>query len=303
METMPVVVGYDGSETGRTALDVGVREAARRKVSLTILHAYVLPVTPVPVGIEYSGETEHRVREAAEKQLADAVDWATMAAPGIEVTGELETLPAAEALIERGRTASLLVLGSRGLGGLGELVLGSTAIQVATHATCPTVVVPPEERVVDAGPEAGRVVVGVDPSPSSDSAIAFAFEEAALRGIGLTAVHAWDAPFFDSPGGKGGVIPRHILHEDFAAVISQEGEILDASMTGWQDKYPEVDVRRVLVHQQAAAALIGASAGAELLVVGSRGRGGFTSLLLGSVSYKTLHRAHCPVAVVRSVRT
>lgn len=173
METMPVVVGYDGSETGRTALDVGVREAARRKVPLTILHAYVVPVTPVPVGIEYSDETEHRVRDAAVKQLADAVDWATMAAPGIEVTGDLETLPAAEALIERGRTASLLVLGSRGLGGLGELVLGSTAMQVATHATCPTVVVPPDERVMDAGPEAGRVVVGVDPSPSSDSAIAF----------------------------------------------------------------------------------------------------------------------------------
>jgi nucleotide-binding universal stress UspA family protein len=300
---MPVVVGFDGSPTGRRALDVAVREAARRKARLLIIHSYVVPVTPVPVGIEYSAEAEARARETAEQRLAEGLDWATMTAPGVEVEGELTTLPAAEVLIERGRDAAVLVVGSRGLGSLGELVLGSTAVQVATHASCPTVVVPPEDRVRDAGHEAGRVVVGVDPSPSSDSAIAFAFEEAAMRGLGLTAVHAWDAPFFDSPGGKGGAIPRHILHEDFAAVISQEGEILDASMTGWQDKFPEVEVRRVLVHQQAAAALIGASAGAELLVVGSRGRGGFTSLLLGSVSYKVLHHAHCPVVVVRAVRT
>ncbi len=302
MSRMPVVVGYDASETGRRALDWAVAEAERRTSPLTILYSYGVTFAPDPVGGQYPVESETGARTAAEELLTGAKGIAHEAAPKLVVETVLSPEPASGALIEQGRTAEILVVGARGRDAFGALVLGSTAMQVATHASCPTVVVPSEGRGRAAGPELGRVVVGVDASPSAEPAIAFAFEEAAIRGVGLTAVHAWEAPFFDTPGGKGGVVPRHVLQEDLAVAVAQERESLDIALTGWVGKFPEVDVRQVVVHQKAAGALVGASAGAELLVVGSRGRGGFASLLLGSVSYRVLRHAHCPTAVVRPTR-
>jgi len=302
MSTMAVVVGYDASETGRKALEWAVREAVRRGAPLRILYAYGIPLAADPVALPYPTDSEDIARAVARDLLTAGVALAKAIAPELDIDTVLETLPAAAALVDQGRSADVLVVGARGMDAFGALVLGSTAMQVATHASCPTVVVPSDGRGRSWGPEAGRVVVGVDSSPSSDPAIAFAFEEAGLLGVGLTAVHAWEAPFFDTPGGKGGAVPRHVLQDDLAAVVVQERDSLDVSLTGWQGKYPDVDVRHVIVHQKAAAALVGASAGAELLVVGSRGRGGFASLLLGSVSYRVLRHAHCPTAVVRPSR-
>lgn len=302
MLTLPIVIGYDGSPTSRHALDWALEEARLRALPIAIVHAYSVPLTPVPMGVEYAAPSAEAVRAGDAEVLAEAEARAGAVRPAVEVTTQLVVAPAALALLDAGEQASMVVVGTRGAGGFGELVLGSTAAQVAMHASCPTVVVPMGGTEVRPGPEAGRVVVGVDGSDRSAGALAFAFEEAALRGIGVTAVHAWEAPFFDLPGGKGGVIPRAVLEQDLAREVGQEHQVLDEALTGWREKYPEVDVRSVVVHQHAAEALAGASAGAELLVVGARGRGGFSALLLGSVSHPVLHHAHCPVVVVRPVR-
>jgi nucleotide-binding universal stress UspA family protein len=142
--------------------------------------------------------------------------------------------------------------------------------------------------------EAGRVVVGVDGSELSTQALAFAFDEASLLGIGLTALHAWDVPFFDVPGHGGAGVPGAV--REFKG---EELRLLSESLSGWREKYPDVDVRQTLVHEEPVKALVEASSGAALIVVGSRGRGGFRSMLLGSVSHAMVHHARCPVAVVR----
>jgi nucleotide-binding universal stress UspA family protein len=147
------------------------------------------------------------------------------------------------------------------------------------------------------GSEAGRIVVGVDGSQSSERALATAFEESSLRGVGLTAIQAWTQPYFDMPG-SGASVPDSVVVDSFRG---EEMRWLSEQLAGWREKYPDVDLRQVVQQGSPGGVISAASAGAELVVVGSRGRGGFKTLLLGSVSHAVLHHAHCPVMVVRPV--
>jgi nucleotide-binding universal stress UspA family protein len=146
-----------------------------------------------------------------------------------------------------------------------------------------------------------NVVVGYDGSTTSRAALVWALqsaqqrEEASVRGCGLTVLHAWAQPYFDVAG-SGGPIPESISVDVFEG---EELRYLSEELAGWGEKYPDVDVRRAIRHGVAVGVLAAASVGAELVVVGSRGRGGFSSLLLGSVSHGVLHHARCPVMVVR----
>lgn len=295
MSGKPVVVGYDGSDTSRRALDWALATAGRREIPVVVVHAFTLPMPPVPVAPGYAGPNEGALREGAEAVLAEAAEHAARLAPDVEVSTRLVSAPAALALLDGIEDAEMVVVGSRGLDGFSELLVGSTGVQLATHAPCPTVVIRPQHRPVEPGPEAGRVVVGVDGSPLSETALAFGYEEASMRGVGLTALHAWDTPVLDA-GGRGAGLPHETVREIGAA---EESVVLSESLAGYREKYPDVDLRQRVDHQKAAKALIAASAGAELLVVGSRGRGGFRSLLLGSVSHAVLHHSHSPIAVVR----
>lgn len=295
MSGKPIVVGYDGSDTSRRALDWALEAAGRRDLPVVVVHAFTLPMPPVPVAPGYAGPNESALRHGAEAVVAEAAEHAARFAPDVPLSTRLVTAPAALALLDGIEDAEMVVVGSRGLDGFSELLVGSTGIQLATHAPCPTVVIRPQHRHVEPGPEAGRVVVGVDGSPLSEAALAFGFEEASLRGIGLSAIHAWDTPVAE-PVGHG----APLLVDDILTIgTEEEAALLAESLAGWREKYLDVDVRQLVVHQKAAKALVGASAGAELLVVGSRGRGGFRSLLLGSVSHAVLHHSHSPVAVVR----
>ncbi len=294
----PVLVGYDGSAASVLALRWAVDEAQRRHLALTVLHAATpdLPLTVVGMGYYGDGESQVAIGESilddAKKRVAE---WA----PDLAINVRLISSAPAPALLDAMTDASVVVLGSRGLDGFSELLVGSTSLHAATHATIPVVVVRPHKDV-PAGSEAGRVVVGVDGSESAQDALAFAFDEAYLRGVGLTAVRAWYSEYFDSYGAKGGAIPVSVENETF---VPAETAALHESVVGWRNKYPEVDVRERVVHATAAHALIDAARGAELLAVGSRGRGGFRSVLLGSVSHAALHHAACPVAVVRPYAT
>jgi len=282
-----IIVGVDGSEPSLLATDWAAAEAARRKAPLRVVHVvppwlYEAPADP----------GASLIRDRLLQDGRNIVDLgaarARDRAPGLEVTGEQTGGQPAEALLRRARDALMVVTGPRGTGGLTGLVLGSVAVQVATHAPCPAVVVRPSE------PSArGEIVVGVDGSPAGAAAIGFAFEEASVRRVRLRALLAWTSPVSTGPGD---MLP---LVYDRELLAADEERLLAESLAGWRTEYPDVDVVPAAVRGRAARVLAEASAGADLVVVGSRGRGGFTGLLLGSVGHAVLHRAHCPVAVVR----
>jgi nucleotide-binding universal stress UspA family protein len=142
----------------------------------------------------------------------------------------------------------------------------------------------------------GPVVVGVDGSRLSELAIDFAVREAARREAGVVAVHAWTRPVSTGPGD---MLP---LVYDVDEVQAEEDRVLAESVAGWRDRYPDVDIVHRLVRGRPAPALLAESASAQLVVVGGHGRGGFSGLLLGSVSHAMLHHARCPVVIVQAPR-
>jgi nucleotide-binding universal stress UspA family protein len=282
----PVVVGVDGSESSLTAVELGAREATLRRRPLCLVHAFIWPYMHVSLGPSPYGPPEGGLRHQAERILANAYTRAHAAAPDLDVHGELVTGEATAVLLNASLTSELTVIGDRGLGGFTGLLIGSVAVQLAAHVTRPILIA---RGVTD---PAAPVLLGVDGSPANDPAVGFAFAEASLRGVALVALHAWTHP---ASAGPGDMLP---LVYDPVEIEADENRLLAEALAGWQDKYPDVTVRRRLLHGSARKALIEATRPAQLVVVGSRGRGGFTGLLLGSVSQAVLHHAACPVAVV-----
>lgn len=282
-----VVAGTDGSDRGTSAVEWAADEAARRGRTLHIIHTVPwLYGTPINPG---SGVVPDEVIARGRAVLETAVSAARERAPGLLVEGELMAGSPARVLLERARTAALVVVGAHGTGLAARLAIGSTALQVVTHTSVPVVVVREAEHATW-----HEVTVGVDDGETEGPAIRFAFEEAAVRKARLHAIHAWSHP---GSGGPGDMQP---LVYDPAVVDDEKGRALGESMAAWRAEFPDVEVCCEAVHGRPARILAGASARSDLLVVGSRGRGGFPGLLLGSVSHAVLHSAHCPVAVVRS---
>jgi nucleotide-binding universal stress UspA family protein len=281
----PVVVGVDGSPSALRAVEWAVAEAGRRKVGLRLVTAFAWTPDNV-VGNPALGERNRdQLLGVAHRQLAQATATAARINPELEVTEHVQIGSPISTLGSEAGKAQLVVLGDRGLGGLAGLVLGSVAVGLAARAACPVVVV----RGDRTGAE-GPVVVGVDGSPTSEAALAFAFDAAATREAPLIAVHAWWPTAFED------VVDPMV---GWDAVAGEEDAALAERLAGWVQKYPDVAVRRVAVRSAPTRALVDASQEAQLVVVGSRGRGNATGLLLGSVSHGVLHGSHCPVAIVR----
>jgi nucleotide-binding universal stress UspA family protein len=230
------------------------------------------------------------VRQLAEKLLGEVADRIRQRHPALSVDAVVSFGGAAEVLLQEATEALLLVVGSRGLGELRDLAIGSVSAHVATHASCPVVVIPPRW---DSEQAAGRVVVGVDGSELSLDAVEFAFEAAQTRRVLLTAVMAWHDPVSAGPDD-----PLPVVY-DLDALEQQSAALLAESIAGHREKYPDVPVEQELVHGRPDDVLVAAGRTADLLVVGSRGRGAFRGLLLGSTSRALVHHAPCPVAVVR----
>ncbi len=281
-----VVVGVDGSAYSLDAVALAAREAVLRDRPLRVVYAFIWPYLGVPLGPSPFGPPEGGLLGDAQRIVQEAVDRARQAAPTVAVTGAAITGPSAGVLIDQSRSAALVVIGDRGLGGFTGLLAGSVAVQLAAHAACPVMVARGRPN------PAGDVLVGVDGSPANEPAIGFAFEEAALRNAPLTAVHAWTYPVSTGPGD---MLP---LVFDVPEVEAEEARVLTDALAGWHGKYPDVVVRRELPRAHTRPALIEAAARAQLVVVGSRGRGGFSGLLLGSVSQAVLHHVACPVVIV-----
>jgi nucleotide-binding universal stress UspA family protein len=263
-------------------------------VELRVVHAFLWPAMHAPPGSSPLGPLTGALHETVERVVADAVERARSQTAGLHVSHAVITGEAVTVLQAQSRTAQLLVVGHRGSGGFTELLLGSTAVHLSAHTHCPVMVV--RGRPEPAGP----VLVAVDGSPQGQPAIAFAFSEAALRGTDLVALHAWSTWTDHGEHALGHPVELVELVGDVDRLRQEEERVLAEALSGHREQYPGVTVRPRLVRGRTRPALIEASAEAQVMVVGARGHGGFTGLLLGSVSQAALHHAHCPVTVVRS---
>ncbi|MEE6262379.1 universal stress protein [Plantactinospora sonchi] len=292
--TVGVLAGVDGSPESLRAVDWAAEEARLRGRPLRILHAFLWPMLHVPLGPAPMAPPDAGLRQEAERILAGAADRARRVAPGLTVTVDLPERTPAAALIEASHGADLVVVGSRGLGGFSGLLLGSVGVQVAAHAASPVVVVRGEAHESTAASVVpGEVLVGVDGSDLSALAVGFAFDYAHRHGLGVATVHV------TRPGRPGGANGRASSGPAADGPAGAEARLLTEALAGWGEKYPNVPVRSTTMPGRPAEVLVEQAAGVELVVVGARGRGGFTGLLLGSVSQALLHHSPAPVAVLR----
>ncbi|MEU3034942.1 universal stress protein [Streptomyces griseoaurantiacus] len=261
-----VVVGADGSAASLMAVETAALEARRRGADLRVVYALNWPVRPVYAPLETT--VLHRL-------VADAADRARSVAPEVTVSEAMLPGDSVSVLENESRSAELLVLGTRGTGGLLGTLLGSTAASVTAHSRCPVMVV--REGPAD---DAGPVLLCVDGSPAGERAVEFAFAEAELRGAEIDAVHVWLPDY--APAGTG---------------VESAERLLAQALAGQAQRRPNVTVTREVLSGETRTVLIERSRTARLVVAGTRGRGGFTGLLLGSVSQALLHHAHCSVVV------
>jgi nucleotide-binding universal stress UspA family protein len=272
------------------------REAAMRKVSLCVVHA--APPPPItmssamvwPASARTSSELLEEREERGCQVVSDAMQIVEDAEPSIRpetVHSELVFSAPVPTLVELSKEAQLVVVGCRGRGALRRGLLGSVSAGLLHHARCPVVIV--HDEVPQALKSHGLpVLVGIDGSPVSELATEIAFNEASWRGVDLIALHAWsDAEVSD------------VASLEWSAREAAADEILAERLAGWQERYPDVHVHRRIVCDKPAHWLIEESQRAQLVVIGSRGRGGFAGLALGSVAAKIAQAAMAPTMIVR----
>jgi len=275
-----VLAGYDGTHESEDALRWAVREARARRVPLMVCHAWRWPF-PISY-IDYEGVG--LVKRMGGHLLDHGVDLARRMAPSVRVDKRLMDGPADAALMHLSEDAELIVIGSHEQD---ALPVGSTALQLPARADRPVVIV---RRTA---PVHGEVVVGTDGSAGADVALAFGFEEAALRGWRLRAVYGCWEP--------GAAIEDDLsLFNDEDKVRRVCGARLERQVAPWRVKYPQVEAWTSLVLTPPREALFEAAEAADLVVVGNRGAGGLDPLRLGATSGAVLQHVPCTVAIVPS---
>ncbi|GAA0581945.1 universal stress protein [Paractinoplanes ferrugineus] len=287
MRVNPVIVGADGTDCSKTAVRWAAREARRLGLPLRVTHAFDWEWREARDGVGY--DDVDNARKIADGITANAVYEAHVVAGDLEVEGDAVVGNPAPRLLADSEAARLVVLGSRGRGGFGGLLLGSVSQRVATHAKCSVVVV--RGRGESA---AGPVVAGVDDSPVAETVLESAFEAAAGRGSGLEVVRGFASPL---PLWMAGMAAVDLSTPPMAEL--DEYRELEEQLAPWRDKFPDVPVRLLVTEQNIASVLVAASAKAQLVVVGSRGHGVVAGTLLGSTGLQLLHHADCPVYIVR----
>ncbi|WP_228011241.1 universal stress protein [Nonomuraea phyllanthi] len=277
-----IVVGVDGSPTAWSALTWAAEDAERRGLPLRIVHVREPWLAEHPLGA--SGERETLTQRCG-RLLAGSAARARECAPGSRISTAIVTGAVIERLKTESETADTVVVGSRGFGGFAGLVLGSVGLGLAGYAQSPVVVV---RRLPSDG--AGEIVVGYDGSPCADMALEYALAQAAARRSRLRVLHGQRYP----------VVSPHPV--GYGPLPIDEVPDIGQRLIAWREKYPDIELIASMIRDHPVPALAAASRDADLVVVGARGLGGFTSAMLGSVSHGILHRSHCPVAVVGALR-
>jgi nucleotide-binding universal stress UspA family protein len=285
-----ILVGVDGSAESGAAVRWATREVILRDKPITLMHVVAPAVVSWPIGPLQASFTEWQEDNA--RQVIDQAQKLSQATLGDseqpDVRTEVLHSRIVPTLVEASDEAQIIiVVGSRGIGALGRAVLGSVSSGLVHHAHCPVAIVHADEA--QAPDHTSPVLLGIDGSPASEAATALAFDGASRRGVDLVAIHAWSDV---------GVFP--ILGMDWRQYEDQGHEVLGERLAGWQERYPDVHVRRLVVCDRPARWLIDESQQAQLVVVGSHGRGGFTGMLLGSVSTAVAEMAKAPVIVIRT---
>ena len=302
-----VVVGVDGSDHGRCALIWAAREAQRRRSPLHVVTAYSVPIFAAS-GLDggYSTIDDTVIQDGAKAVLREALD-SIEGFDDLDITSSVESGDAAGVLLQFSETAELLVFGTRGRGGFVGRLLGSVSSALPAHARCATVTVPLRfaerlgEQVEDkhvraeegreARKEVERIVaVGVDGSEQARVAVLVAAEEAMLLGVPLRVICA--VPQFS---GSLAWVPAPVDREQLFRDIQTQ---LKAGTAWLQSHFPDLEVQTSLVDGAPVDVLVDVSRAVELLVVGTRGHGGFAGMLLGSTTDGVLHHAKGPIMVV-----
>jgi len=292
-----IVVGVDGSPASTAAVQWAARDAALHRVSLTIVHA----VAPIPAASGFWGEVPvpagyAQWRESEAKRVIDealrAVEQGALETGPTPVRSELVHSAAVPALVDFSSRADMLVVGCRGLDAASRAMLGSVSADVVRRAHCPVAVIHDGDRVTARSAHA-PVLVGIDGSPLSELATDIAFDEASRRRVELVALHAWSDLAELGPPARGW------SPAEWLEVHDREDRVLADWLADRQKRYPAVAVRRLVVGGRPGPALIENGKTAQLVVVGSRGRGGFAGMLLGSVSRAVLNSVRTPVIVAR----
>lgn len=288
-----VVVAVDGSPASHNAVRWAANTANKRGIPLRLASSYTMPqflyaegmVPPQELFDDLQAETMEKIDEA--RAIAHEV------APEIKIGHTIAEGSPIDMLLDMAHDVTMIVMGSRGLGGLSGMVMGSVSAAVVSHATCPVVVVR-EDNQLDEATKYGPVVIGVDGSDVSAKATEIAFAEADARGAELVAVHTWmDMQVQASLAGLSAA------QQQWEVVEQEQIDMLTERLAPMVERYPDVEVRKVITRDRPVRALVENSEGAQLLVVGSHGRGGFKGMLLGSTSRALLQSAPCPMMVVR----
>ncbi|MEE3851367.1 universal stress protein [Gordonia sp. LSe1-13] len=277
-----VVVAVDGSENALVATRWAAGAAKRENLPLTVVCAFENPPIVPTQGFLDNWRAE------SQQAVDDAAQVAAEVAPGVKVTAQVVESRPSLLLQELSSRAKMLVVGSRGRGGVAGLLLGSVSTYISAHADCPVVVVPSTARADAAGP----VVVGVDGSQVSRVATAAAFQQAQLLKTSLVAVNGFGAMSGEVIGGRH-LPPQQQIHDDAEALVT-------GLVDEFRADYPDVDVTTVVEAENSAQSIVKSADDAQLVVLGNRGRGGFRGLLLGSTTQSVLHVTKCPVMVVHT---
>ncbi|CAN5504463.1 universal stress protein [soil metagenome] len=295
--TLGIVVGVDGSPASMAAVQWAARDAQMQELPLSLVCVTPPLVTGSEAAFDVATAEEFTRWQAAQARVLtdrahELAEKASAPTRAPQISSNVLTAPVMSTLVDLSRRATMMVVGCRGDSAVNRALLGSVSSGLVHHAHCPVAVIHGEEPL-SALLSRGPVLVGIDGSATSELATAIAFGEASRRGAELMALHAW------SDMGAIGFPPMNWSPIEWRNIKEREEKLLADRLSEWKKRYPDVVVSQRVVCDEPVRRLLESAQAAQLVVLGSHGRGGFAGMLLGSVSTAVVHSARIPVIIAR----